>query len=304
MNAVPALVATPVAALAAAPIGIFDSGVGGLSVLRHIRAQLPREHLLYVADAGYAPYGDKPEELVAQRSLSIAAFLVERGAKALVVACNTATVGAIKALRAAYPAMPIVGVEPGLKPAAAASTSGKVGVLATYVTLHGAKFLALREQVSAATGVDFLLQPCVGLVDQIELGDLGSSEIAALLTRYITPLLEQGADTIVLGCTHYPLVRATIERIIADATDQPVALVDTGDAVARQLARLLDNAGLLRAADHVADAAPGLEAFTSASATALATAFSNLVGLMPPVTEVAFPTPVAAASAPALPTGQ
>jgi glutamate racemase len=295
VNAVPAPVAP-----GSAPIGIFDSGVGGLSVLRHIRAQLPHEHLLYVADAGYAPYGDKPEELVAQRSLSIAAFLVERGAKALVVACNTATVGAIKALRAAYPTMPIVGVEPGLKPAAAASTSGKVGVLATYVTLHGAKFLALREQVTAATGVQFLLQPCVGLVDQIELGDLGSSEIATLLTRYITPLLAQGADTIVLGCTHYPLVRATIERIIADATDQPVALVDTGDAVARQLARLLSQAGLLRAAD----ATPGLEAFTSASATALATAFSNLAGLAPPVVEVIFPTPMAVAAAPALPTGQ
>jgi glutamate racemase len=295
VNAVPAPVAP-----GSAPIGVFDSGVGGLSVLRHIRAQLPHEHLLYVADAGYAPYGDKPEELVAQRSLSIAAFLVERGAKALVVACNTATVGAIKALRAAYPTMPIVGVEPGLKPAAAASASRKVGVLATYVTLHGAKFLALREQVTAATGVQFLLQPCVGLVDQIELGDLGSSEIATLLTRYITPLLAQGADTIVLGCTHYPLVRATIERIIADATDQPVALVDTGDAVARQLARLLSQAGLLRAAD----ATPGLEAFTSASATALATAFSNLAGLAPPVVEVIFPTPVAAAAAPALPTGQ
>jgi glutamate racemase len=295
VNAVPAPVAP-----GSAPIGVFDSGVGGLSVLRHIRAQLPHEHLLYVADAGYAPYGDKPEELVAQRSLSIAAFLVERGAKALVVACNTATVGAIKALRAAYPTMPIVGVEPGLKPAAAASASRKVGVLATYVTLHGAKFLALREQVTAATGVQFLLQPCVGLVDQIELGDLGSSEIATLLTRYITPLLAQGADTIVLGCTHYPLVRATIERIIADATDQPVALVDTGDAVARQLARLLSQAGLLRAAD----ATPGLEAFTSASATALATAFSNLAGLAPPVVEVIFPTPMAAAAAPALPTGQ
>jgi glutamate racemase len=295
VNAVPAPVAP-----GSAPIGIFDSGVGGLSVLRHIRAQLPHEHLLYVADAGYAPYGDKPEELVAQRSLSIAAFLVERGAKALVVACNTATVGAIKALRAAYPTTPIVGVEPGLKPAAAASASRKVGVLATYVTLHGAKFLALREQVTAATGVQFLLQPCVGLVDQIELGDLGSSEIATLLTRYITPLLAQGADTIVLGCTHYPLVRATIERIIADATDQPVALVDTGDAVARQLARLLSQAGLLRAAD----ATPGLEAFTSASATALATAFSNLAGLAPPVVEVAFPTPVATTAAPALPTGQ
>lgn len=269
-------------------------------MLRHIRAQLPHEHLLYVADTGYAPYGDKPEELVAQRSLSIAAFLVARGAKALVVACNTATVGAIKALRAAYPDMPIVGVEPGLKPAAAASASGKVGVLATYVTLHGAKFLALREQVSAASGVEFLLQPCVGLVDQIELGDLGSSEIAALLRRYITPLLAQGADTIVLGCTHYPLVRATIERIIAAATDQPVTLVDTGDAVARQLARLLTQSGLR----HPEDGAPGLNAFTSASATALATAFSNLVGLTPQVAEVTFPLPVSAASAPAFSTGQ
>jgi glutamate racemase len=289
-----------VPAASTAPIGVFDSGVGGLSVLRHIRAQLPHEHLLYVADAGYAPYGDKPEELVAQRSLSIAAFLIERGAKALVVACNTATVGAIKALRAQYPDMPIVGVEPGLKPAAAASASGKVGVLATYVTLHGAKFLALREQVSSSTGVEFFLQPCVGLVDQIELGDLGARSIEVLLEQYITPLLEQGADTLVLGCTHYPLVRATIEHVIAGASDKPVALVDTGDAVARQLARLLTQAGLL----HAAGGAPRLEAFTSASATALATAFSNLVGLTPPVDEVRFPVPVAMPSAPAFSTGQ
>jgi glutamate racemase len=289
-----------VPAASTAPIGIFDSGVGGLSVLRHIRAQLPHEHLLYVADAGYAPYGDKPEASVAQRSLSIAAFLIERGAKALVVACNTATVGAIKALRARYPDMPIVGVEPGLKPAAAASASGKVGVLATYVTLHGAKFLALREQVSAATGVEFLLQPCVGLVDQIELGDLGAREIDVLLTKYITPLLAQGADTIVLGCTHYPLVRSTIEHVIAATTDKPVALVDTGDAVARQLARLLTQAGLLR----TEGAAASLEAFTSASATALATAFSNLVGLTPAVSEVSFPLPEAASAAPAFSTGQ
>ena len=296
MKAVPASVSAP----GNAPIGVFDSGVGGLSVLRHIRAQLPHEHLLYVADAGYAPYGDKPEDMVAQRSLSIAAFLIARGAKALVVACNTATVGAIKALRAAYPDMPIVGVEPGLKPAAAASASGKVGVLATFVTLHGAKFLALREQVSAATGVEFLLQPCVGLVDQIELGDLGSGEIESLLIRYITPLLADGADTLVLGCTHYPLVRSTIEHVIAGATDRAVALVDTGDAVARQLARLLTQAGLLASADD----AGGLEAFTSASATALSTAFSNLVGLTPPVAEVSFPLPMAAGSAPAFSTGQ
>ena len=273
-----------------APIGIFDSGVGGLSVLRHIRAQLPHEHLLYVADAGFAPYGDKPEHVVAERSLSIAAFLIARGAKALVVACNTATVGAIKALRAQYPDLPIVGVEPGLKPAAAASTSGKVGVLATSVTLHGAKFLALREQVTASTGVDFLLQPCVGLVDQIELGDLGSSQIETMLARFITPLLAQGADTIVLGCTHYPLVRATIEHVIAAASATPVTLIDTGDAVARQLARLLTQAGLL----HPATDTPRLDAYTSASAAALSTAFANLVGLSPPVAEVRFPVPVCA----------
>ncbi|MDQ2822158.1 MAG: glutamate racemase [Pseudomonadota bacterium] len=310
MTAVPAVdVATAVANAAgsAAPIGIFDSGVGGLSILRHIRAQLPQEHLLYVADSAFAPYGDKPEQVVAARSLIIADFLVARGAKALVVACNTATVAAIKALRLHYPDMPIVGVEPGLKPAAAASHSGKVGVLATDVTLHGAKFLALREQVSAASSVEFLLQPCVGLVDQIELGDLGASEISAMLKRYITPLLAQGADTIVLGCTHYPLVRATIEKVIAAATDAPVTLVDTGDAVARQLARLLTQGGLLRGetgagagagAGAYADVSAGenvgkasLEAFTSASVTALSKAFSNLVGLTPPVSQVRFPEP-------------
>jgi glutamate racemase len=278
-----------------APIGIFDSGVGGLSVLRHIRGQLPHEHLIYVADSGFAPYGNKSEQVVAQRSLSIANFLVERGAKALVVACNTATISAIKVLREHYPDMPIVGVEPGLKPAAAVSRSGKVGVLATYNTLHGAKFLALREQVSAASGVSFLLQPCVGLVDQIELGELGSPAILSMLQRYVAPLLNQGADTIVLGCTHYPFVRASIESVIAAASHEPVTLVDTGDAVARQLARLLTQGGLLRAAGAPAT----LEAFTSASATALAAAFSNLVGLAPPVAEVAFPVPAAAFGTPA-----
>lgn len=296
MTAVPA-VRVKNAVASTAPIGIFDSGVGGLSILRHIRAQLPHEHLLYVADSGFAPYGDKPEHIVAERSLIIANYLVARGAKALVVACNTATVAAIKALRSHYPDMPIVGVEPGLKPAAAASRSGKVGVLATDMTLHGAKFLALREQVGAASNVEFLLQPCVGLVDQIELGDLGASEINTMLKRYITPLLAQGADTIVLGCTHYPLVRASIEDVIAAATDAPVTLIDTGDAVARQLARLLTQGGLLRG-DVGEDAGAGakvgtasLEAFTSASVTALSTAFSNLVGLTPPVSQVAFPVP-------------
>jgi glutamate racemase len=259
-----------------APIGVFDSGVGGLSVLRHIRAQLPREDLIYFADSGFAPYGNKPEQVVAERSLAVAGFLVEHGAKALVVACNTATVAAIKLLRAHYPLLPIVGVEPGLKPAAAASRNGKIGVLATDVTLAGAKFLALREQISSASDAEFLLQACPGLVDQIERGEFDTPATEVMLDKYILPLLERGADTLVLGCTHYPFVRAGIERIVARATTRDVVLVDTGDAVARQLARLLaagtslnpGNGGVAR-----------LQAFTTASGPALERAFSSLLGL-------------------------
>ncbi|RSZ55575.1 glutamate racemase [Massilia atriviolacea] len=273
---------------AAAPIGVFDSGVGGLSVLRHIRAQLPHEHLLYFADSGFAPYGDKPESVVAERSLAVAGFLIANGAKALVVACNTATVAAIKVLRAHYPDMPIVGVEPGLKPAAAATRNGKVGVLATSVTIAGAKFLLLRDQISAATGAQFLLQGCPGLVDRIELGDLGSPAIGALLERYAVPLLDQGADTLVLGCTHYPFVLASLGEVIARTTAREIVLIDTGDAVARQLGRLLAAAGLLHAGDGAAGtpATPAVQGFTSASAAALSGAFANLLGIDAPVREV------------------
>jgi glutamate racemase len=266
-----------------APIGVFDSGVGGLSVLRHIRALLPHEHLLYFADSAFAPYGNKPEQVVAERSLAIADFLVAQGAKALVVACNTATVAAIKLLRAHYPDMPIVGVEPGLKPGAAATRNGKVGVLATDGTLAGEKFQLLRAQISASSNAQFLLQGCTGLADQIELGELDSDSTAAMLSRYIVPLLDQGADTLVLGCTHYPLVQAAIERIIAGATAREVVLVDTGEAVARQLARLLGAAGSLRADDGMA---VQLQGHTSASATALTVAFASLLGLAVPVQEV------------------
>jgi glutamate racemase len=271
-----------------APVGIFDSGVGGLSVLRHIRAQLPNEHLLYFADSGFAPYGDKPEQVVAERVLAVGTFLAEQGVKALVVACNTATVAAIKLLRARFPQMPIVGVEPGLKPGAAATRNGIVGVLATDRTLAGDKFLLLRDQIADDTGTRFLLQPCVGLADQIELGELDSGDTTAMLARYIAPLLEQGADTLVLGCTHYPLVRASIERVIAQATGREVTLIDTGDAVARQLARLLTAGAALRAGDVDVDAQ--LTGYTSASATALSTAFSGLLGLTPRVHE-ASPAP-------------
>ena len=268
------------------PIGVFDSGVGGLSVLRHIRTQLPHEHLLYFADSAFSPYGEKSTEFLAERSLAIAGFLIEQGAKALVVACNTATIAAIKLLRERYPDTPIVGVEPGLKPAAAATRNGKVGVMATERALAGEKFLLLRDQISSASEADFLLQGCPGLADQIELGELDSDATRAMLERYIHPLLEQGADTLVLGCTHYPFVRATIDSIVKAATDREVVLVDTGDAVARRLAFLLDEAGLRNPGNG---SAPRMHGFTSASATALEVAFCSLLGLAAPVAEVNLP---------------
>jgi glutamate racemase len=272
------------------PIGVFDSGVGGLSVLRHIRALLPQEHLIYFADTAFAPYGDKPEAIVAERALALAQFLVGRGVKALVVACNTATIAAIKLLRAHYPHLPIVGVEPGLKPAAALTKSGKVGVLATGGTLAGEKFLLLRQQIGQASNTEFLLQGCAGLADQIELGELDSPATIALLQRYVQPLLDQGADTLVLGCTHYPFVQQAIEDI-ASRAGKTVALIDTGAAVARQLARLLAAAGLLRSDADAAEAvAPvedtRLQACASANPAVLENAFSTLLGLHPQVEEV------------------
>lgn len=279
-----------------APVGIFDSGVGGLSVLRHIQAQLPHEHLLYLADTGFAPYGDKPEHIVVERVLAIGDFLLAQGAKALVVACNTATVAAVRELRERHPGMPIVGVEPGLKPAASLTRSGKVGVLATERTLRGAKFLQLRDQIHRDSGAEFLLQPCVGLADQIEFGELDSTATSAMLKRFIMPLLTEGADTLVLGCTHYPLVRGSIERLLKDAGRPDVALVDTGDAVARQLARLLAGTGQLRAQSTIPASLTG---YTSASATALTAAFRSLLGIDPPVHEVALPLPAGWPPAPA-----
>ena len=264
------------------PVGVFDSGVGGLSVLRHIHAQLPQEHLLYFADSGFAPYGEKPDEWLVQRSLAIASFLISHGAKALVVACNTATVAAVKALRHAHPSLPIVGVEPGLKPGAAATRNGKVAVLATESTLRGEKFLALRDQISSSSQAEFLLQPCGGLVERIEMGELSSDATMAMLDRFLAPLLDQGADTVVLGCTHYPFVREAIAQVVAARGGVDVTLIDTGDAVARQLARLLEGAGLQRPGGTAAH----LHCFTSGSADALAKAFADLLGLQPVVEPV------------------
>jgi glutamate racemase len=265
-----------------APIGIFDSGIGGLSVLRHVHALLPNEELIYFADSGFAPYGDKPESVIVERALAIAAFLITHKVKAIVVACNTATAAAIAGLRACYPQLQVVGVEPGLKPAAALTQSKIVGVLATERTLSSDKFLALQKQTSETTQVHFVTQACAGLADQIEKGELQSRETAAMVQRYVAPLIAEGADTLVLGCTHYPFVQSLIEQVIA-ATDKEIALIDTGDAVARQLQRLLVQHYLLRPATIKP---PILSAYTTGSNTALAQAFSTLLGLKPAIGEV------------------
>jgi glutamate racemase len=264
------------------PIGVFDSGIGGLSVLQHIRARLPGEDLIYFADSGYAPYGDRTEAEVAARSLSIADFLLARGAKAIVVACNTATAAAIRAMRERYPSLPLVGVEPGLKPAAALSTTKTVGVLATRRTLASEKFAALREDLEASSNTRFAVQACVGLVDLIEKGELNSPATAELLWNYMRPLLEQGADTLVLGCTHYPFVMPLILDL-ASRHNYKVRIVDTGDAVARQLVRLLEQRALLNTMGRNGT----LQAFTTGSATSMETAFSKLLKLTPPVTALA-----------------
>jgi glutamate racemase len=258
-----------------------------MSILRHIHALLPQQDLLYFADSGFAPYGEKPEAEIVARALHIAQYLLGQGAQALVVACNTATVAAIRLLRQHYPDLPLVGVEPGLKPAAAVSRSRIVGVLATAYTLRGEKFIQLQQQISAQSRVQFLLQPCTGLVDLIELGQIDSSDTLALLQRYIPPLLDQGADTLVLGCTHYPFVQVQIERVIAQhqasqLADAPaITLIDTGEAVARQLQRLL-GAHQIPPNPHPTQ----LKGFTSGSASALQQAFWHLLELQPPVEAV------------------
>lgn len=221
------------------PVGVFDSGLGGLSVLREIRRLLPAEALAYCADSGHAPYGDKPPELIAARSLEVASFLLEQGAKALVIACNTATAAAAAQIRLRWPDLPVIGMEPAVKPAITATRRGVVGVLATTCTLESAKFAALLDQFGR--GVEVLTRPGVGLPEAVERGDLDSPATLALLRSHLDPLLAGGADVIVLGCTHYVFLRSAVEAMVGP----DVRVIDTGAAVARQLERRLGETGLL-----------------------------------------------------------
>ena len=217
-------------------VGVFDSGLGGLSILRAIRAALPAADLLYVADSGHAPYGERDEAFILARSLRISHFLVAQGVDALVVACNTATAAAVHALRAEWPDLPIVGVEPGVKPAVALSRNHRVGVMATPRTLASDKFQQLVQRHGHEAQVT--LQPCPGLAKAIEGGDLSAPSVLALVDSFTAPLKAAGVDTVVLGCTHYPFVAPAIAR----AMGPDVQIIDTAEAVARRLVHQLGKA--------------------------------------------------------------
>ncbi len=222
-------------------IGVFDSGVGGLSVLREIRRELPAEDLWYLADSDAAPYGDRPAAFIRERARTITAFFVDAGVKAVVVACNTATAVAVRELRETF-TLPIVAIEPALKPAAELTRSGVVGVLATTQTLAGENLADLVARYGQRARM--LLQACPGLVEQVEHGDLSGPLTEELVARYVRPLLEQHADTIVLGCTHYPFLLPVIRA----CAGPDVTIVDPAVAVARQLRRRLDSEHLLSTA--------------------------------------------------------
>ena len=219
--------------MAVQSIGVFDSGVGGLSVLREVRALLPAQSVIYFGDQAHVPYGARSLEEVRAFSHSVVNFLLGQGAGMIVVACNTASAAALHSLREAFPRVPFVGMEPAVKPAAEQTRSGVVGVLATVATFQGALYASVVERF--AHGVTLLQNPCPGLVSQIEKGDLEGAETRKILERALHPMLEKGIDTVVLGCTHYPFVIPLIEEI----TGPDVRVIDPAPAVARQTRHVL-----------------------------------------------------------------
>jgi len=213
-------------------IGIFDSGLGGLSVLAAITRVLPHSDLMYLADTAHVPYGEKDDAYIRARVLRIGQYLVGQGCRQIVVACNTATAAAVAALRDALPHVPVVGVEPGIKPAAAASKSGRIAVLATESTARSERLARLIRQHAGSVQVDIL--PCPGWATKVETLRLDDPQFAETARRLLEPVLAAGADQIVLGCTHYAFLAPVLEPIVAGRA----ALVDVADAVARQCLRL------------------------------------------------------------------
>lgn len=219
-------------------IGVFDSGIGGLSILKELRRQLPRENFLYIADLAWSPYGNKPTRLLIDRAEELTRFLLERKVKAIVIACNTATAAAIATLRQHHD-LPIVGVEPGIKPATQTTITGIAGILATQRTIDSEKFQTLLSQFSKTTTI--IPQPCPGLAEAIDEGGSNLTLRAQLIRHFTTPLLTRGADTLVLGCTHYPLILDEIRAVVGEQ----IHLIDTSAAIARQVVRQLESNGIV-----------------------------------------------------------
>lgn len=249
-----------------APIGIFDSGVGGLSVLRAIRDQLPNEDLIFLADQVHVPYGPRPLDEVRDFSQKITRHLLAQGAKLIVVACNTASAAALHHLRALFPDTPFVGMEPAVKPAAETSHSGVVGVLATPATFQGELYGSVVERF--AEGVTLMQDTCPGLVEQIEAGQFNGDKTNIILQNALEKMLAAGIDTVVLGCTHYPFVIPAIKQIVGE----DVRVIDPAPAVARQASRLLDKHNL-----RTNNPSPGkIEFFTTGAPAGLENFLSHL----------------------------
>lgn len=221
------------------PIGVFDSGLGGLSVLREIRALLPSEDLLYYADNAYCPYGIRGRNEIQERSERISRMLIDEGAKAIVVACNTASAMAIEHIRLEFPGTPFVGLEPAVKPAVKLTRSGRIGVLATPRTVAGERLRWLIE--THANGIEVRTVAATGLVELVEAGTLSGPEVVAALRPLLHPMLEAGADVVVLGCTHYPFLRGEIEAYVGAG----IPVIDSGLAIAQRTRAVLRQHGLL-----------------------------------------------------------
>jgi glutamate racemase len=258
------------------PIGVFDSGVGGLSVLRTMRQLMPEEPVIYFGDQRHVPYGPRPMGQVRDFSKAITRFLLDEGAKLIVVACNTASAAALHYLRDEFPHISFVGMEPAVKPAAEHTQSGLVGVLATPATFQGALYASVLERF--ANGVQVLQHTCPGLVGQIEKGDLDGDETRAILEDALRPMLDQGIDTVVLGCTHYPFVIPLIERIVGES----VRVIDPAPAVAKQAKRLLEAQGMKSPGGKCAEA----RLYTSGDVDAFTLLLPKLLGESGPVNPV------------------
>jgi len=260
------------------PIGVFDSGVGGLSVLRAMRQLMPEEPIIYFADQRHVPYGPRPMGQVSDFSNAITRFLLDLNSKLIVVACNTASAAALHSLREHFPDVSFVGMEPAVKPAAEHTQSGLVGVLATPATFQGALYASVLERF--ANGVQVLQHTCPGLVGQIEKGDLDGAETRAILVDALRPMLDRGIDTVVLGCTHYPFVIPLIEQIVGNQ----VRVIDPAPAVAKQAKRLLEADGVNAKAGETYP----VQFYTSGDTKAFKTMIPKLLGESGPVEQVSW----------------